>query len=57
MKRKQVQDAPHGLRIPIELKGWLKVRAQESRRSFNGMCVHALEEYRAQAQKRETQHG
>ncbi len=46
--------APSPVRIPQELKDWLKHRAIDNRRSFNSEVIQRLEESRVQ-QLREPQ--
>lgn len=43
------QTAPIGIRIPDDLKQWLKSVAEESRRSINGQVIVILEAARRQA--------
>lgn len=42
------QVAPSPIRLPQELKDWLKHRAIDNRRSFNSEVLHRLEQSRAQ---------
>ena len=43
--------APSPLRIPQELKDWLKCKAIDNRRSFNSEVIKRLEESRIQQLK------
>lgn len=43
--------APSPVRLPQELKDWLKHRAIDNRRSFNSEVIQRLEESRAQQLK------
>lgn len=43
--------APSPVRIPPELKDWLKQKAVDNRRSFNSEVIQRLEESRTQQQK------
>lgn len=43
------QRAPFGLRMPDDLKNWIKATAQAECRSVNNLIVHLLERARAAA--------
>ena len=43
--------APSPVRLPPELKDWLKHKAIDNRRSYNSEIVQRLEESRAREQK------
>lgn len=55
MRSKQASPLP--LRLPPDLRTWLRSRALENSRSMNSEVVFVLKESRALAQKREANHG
>lgn len=50
LKTKSTAPAPVGVRLPDDLKTWLKYQAQNNRRSMNGEILVRLEQSRLQQQ-------
>ncbi|CAN7705507.1 Arc family DNA-binding protein [Acidovorax sp. LjRoot66] len=46
-------DEQTNMRMPVDLKAWLKEEAQKSRRSFASEVVHRLDESRLRQVKKE----
>ena len=49
--------APSPIRLPEDLKVWLKHQAVDNRRSFNGEVLIRLEQSRAQQEAQQAQGG
>ncbi|MDP1542421.1 MAG: Arc family DNA-binding protein [Polycyclovorans sp.] len=48
-----IQVTPSPIRVPLDLKRWLKAQAETNHRSFNGEVVMRLQESRRQQENRE----